>query len=309
MLSIKPLGAADSELAAYYEDLARDDYYQNVGEPPGIWQGQLCSALALIGSVKRGQLKAMFEGLHPITGEPLARNAGQGHKAGWDLTFSAPKSVSLIWALADDQLSQQLSLAHDGAVSRALAYLELRAFRSRDRTDPNAGRGALVAAVFQHSTSRALDPQLHSHVVVGNLGRRLDGSWCALDFDTRWKMAAGALYRSELAHRLQGLGYGIERDGNCFRVAGFTQAETDAFSKRRTQILAALEQSGHSSAKASSVAALSTRVAKTEVDRNVLRPWWRSQAHAIGLDATALSALRKPQNCQNQVHMETLTSR
>lgn len=292
MLSVKSLGAADSGLAQYYEDLASEDYYQNGGEPPGTWLGSLCDDLNLHGNVKHGQLRHLFQGMHPGSEEPLARNAGQSHKAGWDLTFSAPKSVSLVWAIAEGELHQQLTAAHTRAIERALAYLEAKAFRSRDRLDPEAGRGALVAAVFQHSTSRALDPQLHSHVVVGNLGRRLDGSWCALDFDSRWKMAAGALYRAELASELQHLGYGIERDGSSFRLAGIPEPVTQAFSTRRNQIVEALKQSGHTSAKAAGVAALATRVAKADIDQKILRPLWREQAQAIGLDDAALGALR-----------------
>jgi Ti-type conjugative transfer relaxase TraA len=298
MLSIKSLGAADSALAAYYESLARDDYYENGGEPPGIWHGQLAAGLALHGKVRPGQLAAAFQGCHPITGEALAKNAGSAHKAGWDLTFSAPKSVSLVWALSSDEHQAEIAAAHEAAVARTIAYMERKAFRSRDRTDPGAGRGAILAVVYQHGTSRELDPQLHSHVVVANLGRRIDGSWCALDFDSRWKMAAGALYRAELTSQLRRLGYGIERDGNSFMIQGIGKDITDAFSTRRHQIVEALEQTGHAGAKAASVAALHTRKAKGEVDRQVLIPLWRRQAAEAGLDTQALGRLHENRSSQ-----------
>lgn len=293
MLSVKSLGVADSALAAYYESLARDDYYEAGGEPPGIWHGRLAEDLDLTGTVRRGQLAAAFRGCHPITGEALSKNAGGGHKAGWDLTFSAPKAVSVIWAVSAVSHQAAIAKAHDAAVARAIAYIERKAFRSRDRQDPGAGRGAILAAAYQHGTSRELDPQLHSHVVVANLGRRVDRSWCALDFDSRWKMAAGAIYRAELASQLQQLGYGIERDGSSFGIVGIGKDITDEFSTRRRQIVAALESKGVMGAKAADVATLATRQTKKEVDRQVLMPLWRQQAAELGLDDQALRRLPK----------------
>lgn len=298
MLSVKSLGAADSALASYYELLARDDYYEAGGEPPGIWHGRLAVDLDLTGTVRPGQLAAAFRGRHPITDEALSQNAGDGHKAGWDLTFSAPKSVSVLWAVTDAEMQVRIASAHDAAVMSAIAHLERKAFRSRDRLDPGAGRGAILAAVYQHGTSREMDPQLHSHVVVANLGRRIDGSWCALDFDSRWKMAAGAMYRTELAAQMRRLGYGIERDGSSFQIPGIGKDITDAFSTRRRQIVEALEQTGHSGAKAASVAALHTRQAKGEIDRHTLMPIWREQAAAAGLHADKLKALMNSSSIQ-----------
>lgn len=292
MLSIKSLGTADSGLANYYESLARDDYYTDGGEPPGQWHGALAEQLKLTGTVRPGQLASIFMGMHPVSGKPLATNAGPAHKAGWDLTFSAPKSVSLVWAIGDSDTQNAVAAAHNVAVEVALNYVEQRAFRSRDRQDPGAGRGATAVAMFPHSTSRELDPQLHTHSIVANVGQRIDGSFCALDFDSRWKMAAGAMYRAELAHQLQQLGFGIERDGCSFRLQGVEQRHTNAFSTRRRQILAELATNGHASAKAAGIAALATRQAKGEVDRQTLMPLWRAQASAIGLDEPAVERLR-----------------
>ncbi|MFA7281086.1 MAG: MobF family relaxase [Sterolibacterium sp.] len=302
MLSIKSLGSADSDLAAYYESLARDDYYYAGGEPPGRWHGRLAVHLDLFGNVKSGQLAKAFRGRHPLTEQDLAGNAGDGHKAGWDLTFSAPKSVSLMWAVSGQEHQTKIAQAHDQAVARALEYLEKRAFSSRDRRDPHSGRGSILAAVYQHGTSRELDPQLHSHAVVANLGKRIDGSWCALDFDSRWKMAAGAIYRAELASRLQQIGYGIERDGSSFGIVGIDKKMTEAFSTRRRQIVEALKQTGFTGAKAASVAALHTRQVKQDVDRQTLMPIWRDQAAAVGLDAAKLSSLHR------NPHLPTSTS-
>lgn len=283
MLSVKSIGAADSGVASYYEQLAQDDYYSNGTEPPGHWYGQMTSGLDLAGTVRPGQLKSLFEGCHPITQEPLVPNAGPDHKAGWDLTFSAPKSVSVIWALTDESHRVDVAQAHESAVAAAMAYLEQRAFASRDRNPGNHQQG-IVAATFEHGCSRELDPQLHTHCVVANLSARLDGTYGAVDFDTRWKMAAGAVYRAELASQLKEMGYGIERDAKSFKVAGVTEGICEHFSKRRNQIETELEATGHAGAKASAIAAMQTRQAKVNIDRDTLHHEWQAQAIALGFD-------------------------
>lgn len=294
MLSVKSIGAADSGVANYYETLAQDDYYSNGMEPPGCWLGKLTSGLDLAGKVRPGQLKAIFEGCHPITQEPMVPNAGFDHKAGWDLTFSAPKSVSVIWAVVDENHRVCIAHAHESAVAAAMAYLEQRAFVSRDR-HPGNHQAGVVAATFEHGCSRELDPQLHTHVVVANLSARLDGTYGAVDFDTRWKMAAGAVYRAELASRLQELGYSIERDGRSFKVAGVEQSICDHFSKRREQIEAELKATGHAGAKSSAIAAMSTRHAKTVVDRDTLHRSWQAQANELGFDLQQVQVQIQPE--------------
>jgi len=297
MLSIKPLGKAGSDAAkgasTYYEGLAREDYYEKGGEPPGRWMGQLADNMGLQGNVKDGQLKAMFEGFHPKTGEQLAKNAGEGHKAGWDLALSAPKSISTVWAIADESTRAEIQAAQDKAVKASLAFLEQHAFSTRDRQG-SAQADKLLAAAYPHSTSREQDPQLHTHLLVANLTQRVDGSWAALDFDTRWKMSAGAVYRAELAAQLQALGFHTERDGDSFKVAGVPSALIDEFSKRRQQIEAALEEKGYSSAKAAEVAALSTRATKEPVSREELFRQWRETALEHGFTPESVAQLRLP---------------
>jgi len=299
VLSISPLGKAGAAggVSNYYENLAREDYYENGGEPPGRWMGRLADDMGLVGNVKDGQLKAMFEGFHPETGEQLAKNAGSEHKAGWDLAFSAPKSVSTVWAVADQDTRAAIQAAQDKAVKASLAFLERHAFSTRDRQG-NSQIDKLLAAAYPHSTSREQDPQLHDHLLVANLGQRLDGSWAALDFDTRWKMSAGAVYRAELAAQLQALGFHTERDGDSFKVAGVPSSLIEEFSKRRQQIEAVLEEKGYSSAKAAEVAALSTRAAKESVSREELFRQWQETALGHGFTAESIAVLRQPQEAQ-----------
>lgn len=280
--SIKASGAGGA--ASYYEGLAREDYYQAGGEPPGRYLGEYARELGLEGQVRDGELSRILEGRHPRTGEALSKRAGEEHKAGWDLAFSAPKSVSSVWATADQATRQAISEAQARAVERALGYIEQHAMATRHGhagAEKRLHDGGLVAMAYEHSTNRNTDPQLHTHLLVANLhpdGRRID-------LDTRWKMAAGAVYRAELARELQTLGYRVERDKTSFRVAGVDEKLLDTWSSRRAEILAALKERGlERSAAAASVAALDTRVAKGEVDRATLYQEWGRIAAEHGFD-------------------------
>lgn len=231
----------------------------------------------------------MFRGIHPLTGEALATNAGDQHKVGWDLTFSAPKSVSTTWAFSNEGARHDVERAHNMAVTAALLFLEKRAFSSRDRDQHGQPVKAILAATYQHATSRELDPQLHTHATVANLGMRADGTFCALDFDTRYKMAGGAIYRAELAAELIRLGYRIERDDKSFKITGVDQSICNAFSKRRNQIVERLQQTGFTSAKAASFAALNTRPNKQLTHRKSLFKAWQDEAKDLSLDVSSIS--------------------
>jgi conjugative relaxase-like TrwC/TraI family protein len=293
MLSTKSLGTADSGIASYYEHLSQDDYYQAGSEPPGQWHGALSGALGLHGDVRPGQLRRLFEGYDPVSGRALASNAGENHKAGWDLTFSAPKSVSLAWAFSDLEMQREIAAAHDSAVRAGLDYLQRNAFSSRDRDGTQPLQG-IIAACYQHSTSREQDPQLHTHAAVANVGLRTDGTPCAIDFDSRWKLAVGAVYRTELAHQLQKLDLDIERDGKSFRLASIPEPLCKTFSKRRSQIEEHLQKTGFTSAKAADIAALATRRAKENAERDILRSNWLREANEAGYSLSDIQAFLEP---------------
>jgi len=269
MLSIKSINAgADAAAAArYFEELGREDYYTEGGEPPGKWIGSYAQKLGLAGQqVQHGQLERAFTGHHPENGEALATNAGPEHKPGYDLTFSAPKSVSVIWATADRQTQQAISAAQQRAVERALAHAEqIGAFHQRagHAGAEHIPHGEIAAATFEHSSSRNGDAQLHTHAVVVNLaenGKRVE-------FDSRFKMELGAAYRAELARELRSMGFQIERDGKSFSIAGVPADLTRELSSRRAEIEQELAERGLQSAKAAAVATLDTRHGKGEVDR------------------------------------------
>ncbi|MEX1200281.1 MAG: MobF family relaxase [Methylophaga sp.] len=283
MLSIRSISAKDAyALAKYYESQsAIDDYYEEGEEPPGEWMGSGAAKLGLSGELKDGELLAGMQGFHPGTGDQLAKNAGDKHKPGWDATFSAPKSVSAAWAIAEDSDRDKIAAANKSAVASSLDYLEREAVSTRHGHGGAEKResGGLTVAAYEHGTNRNQDPQLHTHCIIMNMSP--DGR--GIDFDTHHKMAAGALYRTELASQLQEMGFQVERDGDSFGIKGMNQELTDHWSSRRDEIQEELARTGNSGAKAANVAALSTRDNKESVSRDELHEKWGEQAEEYGV--------------------------
>jgi conjugative relaxase-like TrwC/TraI family protein len=283
VLSIFPIENA-AAAASYFE---RDDYYfDSAQRAPSSWWGRGAERLGLEGLVDRTAFTNLLAGTLP-DGTELPKRQGKIHQPGIDLTFSAPKSVSLLALVAKDE---RVLAAHEASVSEALGYLEKESAEARV-TDGGLTRIVrtenLVVARFNHDTSRELDPQLHTHAVVMNTTER-EGEWRALfrrDL-LRNKMAAGAIYRARLAEQLQAIGYTIDRthaDGR-FEVRGFSPEQLRGFSKRREAIEAAMEARGLEGAEGAEQAALRTRASKQEVDRNALHRKWRSEAKALAVD-------------------------
>ena len=212
---------------------------------------------------------------------------GRSRQPGWDLTFSAPKSVSSLWATAPTGTRDKLQGLHDEAVREALSYLENTAsFTRRGKGGESAERCGLAVATFQHGTSRTQDPQLHTHALVINVGAREDGTWGTVrsrDF-YQHKMAAGALYRAALGHGLsREFGAELERDGTAFRVKGVPEGLEETFSTRRKQVLEQLDARGLDSPRAAETAALTTRERKGHVARSELFPQWGELGREHGL--------------------------
>ena len=284
MLSISGIKNVD-----YYSNLAaKDDYYAEEGEAPGRWGGA-AAELNLQGQVKAEQFSAIMQGFNPETGEALVQNAGkENHRPGWDLTFSAPKSVSLAYAVADQDQRQQIEQAQQKAADAAMAYLEQYAEVRTGKGGADRESCKLVHASWQHITSRAQDPQLHTHVTVANAGLCEDGKFRTLETRQLYesKMAAGAIYRAELAAQMQEMGLKIEKDRDYFKLAGSNQDLEDLYSKRREEIKEALAEKGLSGAKAAEIAALHTRTKKESISRQELFETWKieSQEHNFSFE-------------------------
>ncbi|WP_088311489.1 MobF family relaxase [Novosphingobium sp. B 225] len=283
------------QAASYYE---ADDYYAEGGLAPSEWFGEAASALGLEGEVDREQFAALLEG--QVGGRQLGttRDGKTEHRPGWDITLSAPKSVSIMAEVAGDK---RLIAAHGAAVKATLAHVEKHMSATRIRDSGTVRRettGNLAIATFRHATSRAQDPQLHTHAVVINATQDKDGKWRSLEPRAFYQLQKeiGAIYRQELAHGVAKLGYRIEPGKDAmFEIAGVPDKVIEALSQRTAAIDARLAERGTSREEASAaekqIAALDTREAKTHADIRELRADWLATADANGLDAGARDKL------------------
>jgi len=309
VLTIGKLGASRAQLQYYEAQVATgiEDYYAGRGEAPGLWRGNGADMLGLAGGqeVERGAFLALMEGRSPVDGSVLRQMGACSTVAAVDLTFSAPKSVSVLFATADDRVSGALVEAHERAVDQALAYLEGEAcFARRGHGGAERLRGdGLIAASYRHRMSRAGDPQLHTHVVVANM-TRAEGKYTALDAHALYehKSAAGALYRAvlrgEVRERLGWVSWRAAGRG-LFEIDGIPEAVLRHFSQRRVEIeerateLAGVAAGGLSRERMQGIA-LATRRAKTYgVDGSNWREQARARAAEHGFGQVELTALQE----------------
>lgn len=288
----------------------------NAGGPsPGRWTGTAAAGLGLGGPVEERELAAVLSGLHPHRGHPLRnRPATVG---GYDLVFAAPKSVSVLFGLGGALPARAAHDAQRAAVEAAMRYVAERAVGVRSgsgedrRAEPVRG---VIAASFDHGVSRALDPHLHTHVVLANMGQGRDGRWRALDgrgLDAHAR-AAGALYAAHLRHALTehtGARW-IRRRSGAYELAAVDPAVLGALSARQADIRGHLHERGGANgpggtspapARARSVAWAVTRDEKAGPEDRapmVLRRLWEARVECVGWTpaelARSLSALGPP---------------
>jgi conjugative relaxase-like TrwC/TraI family protein len=298
MLSIGKLGRGQE--GYYLQAVARgvEDYYLGSGEAPGRWIGGGCGGLGLSGRVDAEALTAVLAARSPA--EPqrsLIWHRRPDRLPGYDLTFSAPKGVSLLFALGGPELMLEVRRAHDAAVAAALGYLEREAGEVRRGKDgvTRLPGGGFVAAAFRHRTSRAGDPQLHTHVLVANMTRGADGRYSALDGQQLYGQAktAGTLYQAALRYELRELGLAwAVRDNGLAELADVPHRVLRAFSRRRVEIEQAMAEHGTSSRAGAQAATLVTRKAKDYgVRPESFAAEWHSRAEALGFDTAARGRL------------------
>ena len=288
------------------------------------WHGQAAAALGLSGPVRPARFEAVLEGRVPGTDlrlgrirraapparagtrstRPCAGDASSPgpsdapiwqHRPGGDLTFSAPKSVSLeALVYARPRTRARVLRAHDEAVREALDFVERELLQTRghDRATgrrPRIAAHGLVAATFRHIASRDLDPQLHTHAVLLNMTRNASGDWRGAEFTalSRARLLVGAVYRTALQHRLEKLGYAtlptLVGTTPGFEIAGYAKPLLDHFSQRRRAILDWIERQGHAySTRTAQLAALVTRRQKREPGRSELDALWSERARDYG---------------------------
>lgn len=301
MLTIAPMASADYYLSQMASHHSIYEYYQAGNEPDGKWwnpSGML--GLTDQDDIESTAFERLRAGLSPEDGTPLTRNANlERRSAGLDLTFSPDKSVSVLWAIADTELRQQIEACHEDAVRWTLENLFRKhcAYTRRGAGGREVVPGDIIAATFTHHESRENDPQIHTHCTLFNVVKTHDdGKWRTLYQLPvfKWVRAGGAVYRLALAwHLRERLGLHMERygqDGEFTRIAGVPEDLKDAFSKRTHEIERTARQLGISPSKDVPLAkeiTLATRKHKDSRDPEERDAAWREEA-ALYVDREAL---------------------
>jgi conjugative relaxase-like TrwC/TraI family protein len=310
--------------ASYLADqvaASRDDYYTGRGETAGEWFGEAAASLGLVGAVAHGALERLVQGLHPTddrvlrtpvaprevrvraldaAGEPVTHARILRPVGGFDFVFSAPKSISLAHALGSTAVRRDVLAAHHAAVHATLRMLERDTAFVRLGAQGRRRERALgiVAALYTHRTSRALDPHLHTHVAIGNLAPCSDGEWRTLDSRTLlrdWKLALGHVYQAHLRHEITTrLGWRWREPlKGLAELAGWDASALRAMSQRRQQLEAHLPATA--GWRDAQQAAWSTRDRKTrDVDYQFLRDDWRARLAEHGIQSRVLERLLEP---------------
>ena len=284
MLSLTVISPNQGE--TYY---TAENYYSNEeNQANSAWSGKGARSLGLSGQVQGEAFKNLLHGNSSQGDKTLSGRKinPEKHRAGIDLTFSAPKSISLAALVGGNEALEQ---AHRMAVARTLEVIEERYAQTRMRTEEGRkaiATGNLIVALFHHDTSREKDPQLHTHCVVINATQLEDGGWQSLHNDVLFKQQKllGMIYQNELAVEVQQLGYAIAPKANGqFELRGYRTEDLQTFSKRREQILAAVGE--NATAQERELATLKTRAPKgKEILREELRAYWQAQAEVLHLE-------------------------
>jgi conjugative relaxase-like TrwC/TraI family protein len=310
MLNIsKPLSASQAQKYHEKEFTAAEQNYWKQGDTiQGEWHGRLADEFGLAGTVGAAEFARLSEGQHPETGKQLVLHRAvheyrkpEGnvvspveHRAGWDATFSAPKSISLTALVGGDDRVRE---AHREAVNVALNELERYTQARIGGNHPAETTGRFAAAKFEHDTARPVDgyaaPQLHTHVVIFNMTERENGKMRALQPHSLFESQqfATAVYQSHLTYRLRSLGYEIEAGkSGAPDIKGYTQEYLDASSPRRQQIEEALSRSGFSGPEAAQIAAHNTRDKKVILSPDQILAAHRQIADEFGNQADKVVA-------------------
>ena len=294
-----------ADAGAYYVE-ALPNYYLDSGEPKGIWHGRGAELLGLEGEIIDGEFLKIMAGAHPrLRGDvPLGRSYGEKSVRGFDITASAPKSVSTMFAIGNDDARRHVLAAHDTAVGAILEWVETHA-HTRYRIDGQVAvvdAEGIIAATFRQHTSRALDPQLHTHVVIANRVRSDDRRWLALDarslkLDQR---TLSAIYhytvRSELTTRL-GVDWQPVVNGIA-EIAGMNEAVLEEFSARTAGVQHRIDEkldrfidtfdrdpTPRERWRLEREAVVDSRPPKAhDIDASTLHVGWRSRVEALGLE-------------------------
>lgn len=303
-----------SETQSYY---AKDDALL------GEWQGHLANRFDLSGAVSKADFMALANGQNPQTGEQMVKHRIASeqtnpdgsitktveHRAGWDATFSAPKSVSLTALVGGDE---RVRFAHREAVTAALSELEQYTQARIGGNNPGEQTGRFIAAKFEHDTARPVDgyaaPQLHTHAVVFNVTDRADGSTRALQERALFESQsyATAVYQSHLMYKLRDLGYELERGrSGAPEIKGYSRQYLDASSPRSEKIRDYLERNGFKGPEAAEIAAHATREKKQDLTKEQVLKAHREVAAEFGNEASCVIAEARQRSIEQGVQQQS----
>ena len=300
MLSAAPIRGDGT----YYQQLAQTDYYTQGGEPPGQWVGTGAARMGLVGQpITRESLKNVLQGFSPDGSDKVGNAGKENRQKGYDLTFSAPKDVSVLWAASPKWMKTEIQQAQEAAVKRAIKYLEDHAlFTRRGKGGATVESAKAIVAMYEHCTSRAEEAQLHTHCLFANLCLREDGKvgtfYGRVVKDKQGnviggvnplldhRMAAGSIYQLAMAGELRNrLGLTIERanDGFSFKIKGVDERAVEFFSTRRKEIEKYMQERGFESAEHAEIANFETRKEKREINRLELFKKWEKELAEFGM--------------------------
>jgi conjugative relaxase-like TrwC/TraI family protein len=285
--SVRSAGGA----ASYF---AKDDYYtaEHSSEATG-WAGKGAEDLGLSGAVSKEDFENILNGKLP---DGTLVNQTANRRTGVDLTFSMPKSASVMAYIAGDK---RILEAHMTAVKATMGWVEKTMAEARDYSRGKNGEpvrtGNLVYALFEHDTSRKLDPQGHIHVVIAAITKTAAGKWQGLWNGELWKnnTTIGSAYHAAFREELGKLGYETQLSGKhgAFEIKGVPKEIIHEFSKRREEIVEKANEIGITTPKGRDRVVVNTRDAKLEVeDRGKLGETWVARSVALGFDGKDLLA-------------------
>jgi len=285
MLSVAAIGSSGAA-SSYY---TKDNYYTaDAAQETSLWAGNGAETAGLAGEVGIEEFRAILDGKMP-DGTELGAGNGR-HRAGFDLTFSAPKTLSMLAYIGGDE---RLLEANMKATKATIAWVEKNLAETRmkgpDGKIEAVKTGNLVVALFQHDTNRNQDPQAHIHAVIANATQGPDGKWRALWNGKIWQAYStiASVYNAQLRTEVEKLGYKIEPTGKHgqFEISGISRDAVMAFSTRRAEVLEAFSQLTHQNDQTRDAVTIKTRARKPDVEnRAELRAEWEARALALGLD-------------------------
>jgi len=310
MISHSQIYRARASVATHYYADQADDYYSRDGSA-ATWQGEGARRLGAVGEIDPARFKAMLQGDfgRSVTANRSVRKDAKA-RAALDLTFGAPKSITLQALIGGDE---RLIHANDKAVAAALDYVEQHLTMGRRKENGKSRvehTGNLIIAKFRHETARptedaAPDPHLHVHALLMNLTQRADGSWVSLSNEKIFKLlrVTDAIYQAELERNARALGYAVRHEKHHIELAHISREQIEFFSKRSAAIIAELAARGTNRADASHALrqgiTLAHRQEKTQAfNRAELHQQWRDAAAAIGMQFDHTQHQADPQQPQ-----------